>query len=73
MVRTLSIPSTRCAIRTLARRIICWRGTTTPYGLHFTINHGGIPSIDPDKHKLVIHGLVKRPLEFTPKRCRAIP
>jgi sulfane dehydrogenase subunit SoxC len=40
-------------------------GTTTPNGLHFTINHGGIPSIDPDKHKLVIHGLVKRPLEFT--------
>jgi sulfane dehydrogenase subunit SoxC len=40
-------------------------GTTTPNGLHFTINHGGIPNIDPDKHRLVIHGLVKRPLEFT--------
>jgi sulfane dehydrogenase subunit SoxC len=40
-------------------------GTTTPNGLHFTINHGGIPTIDPDKHRLVIHGLVKRPLEFT--------
>jgi sulfane dehydrogenase subunit SoxC len=40
-------------------------GTTTPNGLHFTINHGGIPTIDPDKHRLVFHGLVKRPLEFT--------
>jgi sulfane dehydrogenase subunit SoxC len=40
-------------------------GTTTPNGLHFTINHGGIPTVDPDKHRLVIHGLVKRPLEFT--------
>jgi sulfane dehydrogenase subunit SoxC len=40
-------------------------GTTTPNGLHFTINHGGIPDIDPDQHRLVIHGLVKRPLEFT--------
>src|ERR1700742_1988750 len=40
-------------------------GTTTPNGLHFTINHGGIPAIDPDKHRFVIHGLVKRPLEFT--------
>jgi sulfane dehydrogenase subunit SoxC len=40
-------------------------GTTTPNGLHFTINHGGVPAIDPDKHRLVIHGLVKRPLEFT--------
>ncbi|HSY55957.1 MAG TPA: molybdopterin-dependent oxidoreductase, partial [Bradyrhizobium sp.] len=40
-------------------------GTTTPNGLHFTINHGGIPVIDPDKHRLVIHGLVKQPLEFS--------
>jgi sulfane dehydrogenase subunit SoxC len=40
-------------------------GMTTPNGLHFTINHGGVPTIDPDKHRLVIHGLVKRPLEFT--------
>jgi sulfane dehydrogenase subunit SoxC len=40
-------------------------GTTTPNGLHFTINHGGIPTIDPDRHRLVIHGLVKQPLEFT--------
>src|ERR1700732_3375683 len=40
-------------------------GTTTPNGLHFAINHAGVPTIDPDKHRLVIHGLVKRPLEFT--------
>ncbi len=40
-------------------------GATTPNGLHFTINHGGVPTIDPDKHRLVIHGLVKQPLEFT--------
>src|ERR1700719_3429151 len=26
---------------------------------------GGAPGIDPDKHRLVIHGLVKRPLVFT--------
>ena len=41
------------------------QGTTTPNGLHFTINHGGVPTIDPDRHRLVIHGLVKQPLEFT--------
>src|SRR5712671_7223264 len=40
-------------------------GTTTPNGLHFAINHAGVPNIDPEKHRLVIHGLVKRPLEFT--------
>ena len=40
-------------------------GTITPNGLHFTISHAGNPDVDPDKHRLVIHGLVKRPLEFT--------
>lgn len=40
-------------------------GTFTPNGLHFTIVHAGTPEIDPDKHRLVIHGLVKRPLVFT--------
>ncbi|HET7493044.1 MAG TPA: sulfite dehydrogenase [Bradyrhizobium sp.] len=40
-------------------------GTITPNGLHFNINHGGVPTIDPNKHRLVIHGLVKQPMEFT--------
>ncbi len=40
-------------------------GTFTPNGLHFVISHAGNPDIDPDKHRLVIHGLVKRPLVFT--------
>src|SRR3978361_1730898 len=41
-------------------------GTITPNGLHFTICHqGGTPDIDPDKHRLVIHGMVKQPLVFT--------
>jgi hypothetical protein len=34
-------------------------GTITPNGLHFSINHGGIPNIDPAEHKLVIHGMVR--------------
>jgi len=41
------------------------QGIITPNGLHFTICHGGVPDIDPDKHRLVIHGLVQRPLVFT--------
>src|SRR6202046_5385142 len=48
-------------------------GYSTPNGLHFTINHGGIPAIDPDKHKLVIHGLVKRPLEFSVETLSRYP
>src|SRR5262249_3661240 len=34
-------------------------GTITPNGLHFVIARGGFPDIDPDKHKLLIHGRVK--------------
>jgi sulfane dehydrogenase subunit SoxC len=40
-------------------------GTITPSGLHFERHHSGIPDIDPDAHRLLIHGLVKRPLIFT--------
>jgi sulfane dehydrogenase subunit SoxC len=40
-------------------------GTITPNGLHFVISHSGNPDIDPAQHKLVIHGLVRRPLVFT--------
>jgi sulfane dehydrogenase subunit SoxC len=40
-------------------------GTITPNSLHFSINHCGVPDIDPAQHKLVIHGMVRQPLEFT--------
>ena len=40
-------------------------GMMTPSGLHFERSHSGIPEIDPDQHRLVIHGLVKQPLVFT--------
>jgi len=40
-------------------------GTITPSGLHFERHHSGIPDIDPDRHRLLIHGLVKRPLVFS--------
>jgi len=39
-------------------------GTITPNGLHFERHHNGVPDIDPGKHELVIHGMVKRPLAF---------
>ncbi|MDQ3445747.1 MAG: sulfite dehydrogenase [Pseudomonadota bacterium] len=39
-------------------------GTITPNGLHFERHHGGVPEIDPARHKLLIHGLVKKPLAF---------
>jgi len=39
-------------------------GTITPAPLHFVVARTGIPDIDPAKHRLVVHGLVKQPLVF---------
>ena len=41
------------------------QGTITPSSLHFERHHSGIPQIDPDIHRLLIHGLVERPLIFS--------
>jgi sulfane dehydrogenase subunit SoxC len=40
-------------------------GTITPAGLHFERHHNGVPDIDPARHELFIHGMVKRPLAFS--------
>ncbi|VVE08967.1 sulfite dehydrogenase [Pandoraea terrae] len=40
-------------------------GIVTPSGLHFERNHGGVPDIDPSQHRLLIEGMVKRPLLLT--------
>jgi sulfane dehydrogenase subunit SoxC len=65
IVRTLSNPKfePRSSIARTPHHLL--EGSTTPNGLHFTINHTGIPDIDPAKHRLLIHGLVKRPQVFT--------
>jgi sulfane dehydrogenase subunit SoxC len=48
-------------------------GMMTPSGLHFERSHSGIPDIDPDQHRLLIHGLVKRPLVFTMEALSRYP
>jgi sulfane dehydrogenase subunit SoxC len=40
-------------------------GIITPNGLVFERHHAGIPEIDPDQHRLAIHGLVERPIVMT--------
>src|SRR3979490_1743506 len=40
-------------------------GMITPNGLHFERHHSGIPDVNPEAHRLLIHGLVKRPLVYT--------
>jgi hypothetical protein len=41
------------------------QGIVTPNGVVYERHHNGTPDIDPDTHKLVIHGMVKQPLVFT--------
>src|SRR3982751_456081 len=40
-------------------------GMITPNSLHFERNHSGVPDIPPAQHRLLIHGLVRRPLTFS--------
>lgn len=40
-------------------------GIITPNGLCFERHHGGVPRINPAEHRLMIHGLVERPLMFS--------
>lgn len=40
-------------------------GIVTPSGLHYERHHDGVPDIDPAAHRLLIHGLVRRPIEFS--------
>jgi sulfane dehydrogenase subunit SoxC len=40
-------------------------GIITPNGLHYERHHAGVPSIDPAQHRLIIQGLVDRPMIFT--------
>jgi len=40
-------------------------GIITPSALHFERHHNGVPAIDSDRHRLLIHGLVDRPLAFS--------
>ena len=40
-------------------------GIITPSALHFERHHNGVPAINPDRHRLLIHGLVERPLIFS--------
>lgn len=48
-------------------------GTITPNGLVFERHHGGVPDIDPEDHRLMIHGLVDKPLVFDLEQIRRFP
>ena len=48
-------------------------GIVTPSALHFERHHNGVPRIDPAKHRLLVHGLVERPLLFTIAELKRFP
>jgi sulfane dehydrogenase subunit SoxC len=48
-------------------------GIITPSGLHFERHHGGVPDVDPADYRLMIHGMVERPLVFTLEDLRRLP
>lgn len=48
-------------------------GIITPSGLCFERHHGGIADIDPANHRLMIHGLVEKPLVFTMEDIKRMP
>ena len=48
-------------------------GTLTPSSLHYERHHSGIPNIDPAQHRLIIHGMVDRPLSLSVADIRRLP
>ena len=48
-------------------------GTITPADLHFERHHAGVPFIDPEQHKLVVHGMVERPMTFSVADLKRFP
>jgi len=48
-------------------------GSITPNDLMFERHHSGVPTIDPSRHKLLIHGLVDRPMTFTLADLKRLP
>ena len=48
-------------------------GVISPSSLHFERHHNGVPLIDPARHRLMIHGLVGRPMVFTLEDLERLP
>lgn len=48
-------------------------GTLTPSSLHYERHHSGIPTIDPAQHRLIIHGMVDRPLSLSVADIKRLP
>ncbi|WP_432472695.1 sulfite dehydrogenase [Amphritea sp. HPY] len=49
------------------------KGIITPNGLVFERYHAGVAQINPEEHRLMIHGLVERPIIFTMEDLMRFP
>lgn len=49
------------------------RGFTTPNELFFVRNHGDVPGVDPEAYRLILDGLVRRPLSLSLDEIRHFP
>ncbi|MGH6713870.1 MAG: sulfite dehydrogenase [Bradyrhizobium sp.] len=48
-------------------------GTITPSDLHYERSHSGVPDLDPTKHRLLIHGMVRKPFVFSVEDLKTMP
>ena len=48
-------------------------GGITPTDLHYERSHSGAPDLDPAKHRLLVHGMVGKPLVFNVEDLKAMP
>jgi hypothetical protein len=48
-------------------------GSVTPTDLHYERSHAGVPDLDPAKHRLLIQGMVQKPLLLTVDDLMAMP
>ena len=49
------------------------KGIITPNGLHFTRTHNGVAHVDPNEWRLMIHGLVEKPIVLTLDQLKRYP
>ncbi len=68
------LPNAPAAFPTASRTPLqSMHGIITPNGLVYERHHAGVPDIDPDAHRLILHGLVERPLIFAMDELMRFP
>jgi sulfane dehydrogenase subunit SoxC len=68
--RVMGNPAVTASSRTPIEEL---RGIITPADLHFERHHAGVPAIDPERHELLIHGMVDRSMTFTLDDLKRFP